>query len=338
MTQLTVLMTVYNGEKYLKEAIESILNQSVRDFQFLILDNASSDSSRDIISSYHDSRLRLIALPENIGQVAALNKGMDMIDTQYIARMDADDVSLPRRLERQIRFMEENPQVGVCGTNIVMFRERKKYPKYYPSAPEDIKSRLMSGCYLAHPSVIMRKEFFDRFHLQFDEKIGHSEDWELWQRASFCFPLANIPEIHLLYRLHAGSVSAVTEERKKHAAQVIYNRYFSILGLSEAEERHIHSDLAAGTFNAFNRDFPFILRVIAWLDMLRNANGHRNIFEQSAFEAALRERLFSVLKANAALGAPVRKLFFRAGFHRGAPVKEVIKFIIKSMPGCKRFK
>jgi glycosyltransferase involved in cell wall biosynthesis len=101
MPELTVLMTVYNGEAYLRETIDSILNQTYKDFKFLILDNASTDSSREIIRSYNDPRIELAALPENIGQAAALNKGLDMIDTPLVARMDADDISLPHRLTRE---------------------------------------------------------------------------------------------------------------------------------------------------------------------------------------------------------------------------------------------
>ena len=130
MAKLTVLMTVYNGETFLRDTVASILNQTYKDFRFLIIDNASSDRSREVIRSFHDPRIDLVALPENIGQIPALNKGLDMIDTTYVARMDADDISLPRRFERQIAFMESHPFVGVCGTYVITFRGKKenRYP------------------------------------------------------------------------------------------------------------------------------------------------------------------------------------------------------------------
>ncbi|MFC1937085.1 glycosyltransferase family 2 protein [Chloroflexota bacterium] len=106
---MTVLMTVYNGEPYLYEAVASILAQTYRDFRFLILDNASTDNSRGVIRSFNDPRIKLVELPENIGLVAALNRGLEMIDTPFVARMDADDISLPTRLEKELNELQNSP-------------------------------------------------------------------------------------------------------------------------------------------------------------------------------------------------------------------------------------
>lgn len=113
---VTVLMSVFNGEKYLREAIDSILTQTFSDFEFLIINDASTDRSREIILSYLDPRIRLIDNEENIGLTRSLNKGIDLAKGKYIARMDADDVSMPERLEKQVRFMEENPDIAVLGS------------------------------------------------------------------------------------------------------------------------------------------------------------------------------------------------------------------------------
>ena len=113
---LTVLMTVYNGEPYLKDAVSSILNQTYRNFHFLILDNASTDNSRKIIRKFKDARIELVELIENISHTAALNRGLKLIDTPLVARMDADDISINNRFEIQVAFMEKNPSVVLLGT------------------------------------------------------------------------------------------------------------------------------------------------------------------------------------------------------------------------------
>ena len=116
MVEVTVLMPVYNGERYLREAIDSILDQSFRDFEFLILDDGSTDGTADIIRSYRDERIRFLANPERLRLSGALNRGMAEARGSFIARMDADDIARPHRLARQLAFLRRNPEVGICGT------------------------------------------------------------------------------------------------------------------------------------------------------------------------------------------------------------------------------
>ena len=113
--KLTVLMPVYNAEKYLKPALESILNQTYKDFEFLIIDDGSTDKSLEIIKSYNDSRIRLIGHEQNQKLIATLNEGIKLAQGEYIARMDADDISAPERLQKQMEFLEKHPATVVLG-------------------------------------------------------------------------------------------------------------------------------------------------------------------------------------------------------------------------------
>jgi glycosyltransferase involved in cell wall biosynthesis len=126
---VTVLMSVFNGEKFLKEAIESILKQTFKDFVFLIIDDASTDRSVEIIRSYSDFRIQLIQNKNNLGLAASLNLGLAECKTPYVARMDADDISLPHRLKVQYEWMQKHPEVGVCGT-FMKELNGKKYFKH----------------------------------------------------------------------------------------------------------------------------------------------------------------------------------------------------------------
>ena len=312
-------MTMYNAAPFLRETVESILKQTYRDFKYLIVDNASTDNSRDIIHSYNDPRIELVPLAENIGQVAALNKGLDMIDTPLIARMDADDISMPQRLEHQIAFMDSHPDIGICGTFAIAFHGKREIDWRWPCQPEDIKVKLLFECCLAHPSVMIRKDLLDRFNLRYSETIGHSFDWELWQRAAECFPLANIPEFLLRYRLHEANESKKTLHLQEQAAKMIDDQTLQRLGLENHPIRQIHRDVAFETMNTKNRGPEFLGQVIQWFDHLEGANSFKKVYEMNALERFLNERLFLVLKANLKYRRMILKIFFhrRLGCHVG---------------------
>jgi glycosyltransferase involved in cell wall biosynthesis len=326
---LTVLMSVKNGEPYLRETVESILDQTYNDFKFLILDNASTDNSRDIIRSFNDPHIRLIELPEDIGQVAALNKGLDMIDTPLVARMDADDISMPRRLERQVEFMNNHPEIGISGTYATAFEGKKqtRWPK--PCTPGDVKARLLFGCCLAHPSVIIRKALLDKYHLRYDEQIGFSEDWDLWQRASRHFPLANIPGYLIKYRIHPESVSRKNVEPQKRADEQLVRKALEPLGLANHPLHRVHEEITlANTYNASDREPEFIPRVQEWFRVITAANQKTGIYNEKSLKKAVKGRLFMVLNANARQKGLVLKVFFKERLYREVGFIPSLKFLV----------
>lgn len=160
---ITVLMPVFNCELYIKDAVDSILNQTYNNFEFLIIDDASTDETVSIIKAYTDSRIKLIEKPINTGLTNSLNQGLKLAKGKYIARMDGDDISLPERFEKQITFLEKNPEVVLCGSwfNVIGSELVIKTPENY----EDIKLALLKGNCIAHPSVMMRNKFLINFLL-----------------------------------------------------------------------------------------------------------------------------------------------------------------------------
>jgi len=233
MTKLTVLLTVYNGGTYLGETIESVLNQTYKDFIFLILDNASTDGSREVVKSYDDPRIQLEALPENIGQAPALNKGLDMVTTEYVARIDADDICLPQRFEQQVEFLDKHPEVGICGGFVIIFEGEREYRLSWPLKHEDIDARLLFESCMSHPLVMMRSRELNRHKLRYNETSGHSEDWELWQRAAKHMKLANIPEVFLRYRLHPNNESKKNQHLQDETAKRLDTWTLGFLHLEE---------------------------------------------------------------------------------------------------------
>ncbi|XOJ85153.1 glycosyltransferase family 2 protein [Methylophilaceae bacterium Uisw_099_01] len=192
-------MPVYNGEKYLKESIDSILNQSFKNFEFIIVNDGSTDKTEEIILSYDDGRIRYVKNKVNLQIVKTLNKGITLAKGKYIARMDADDISLPERFEKQFKFMEANHDIDVCGTWVNTFGFRESVWKCFINH-EEIKVQLLFNSPLAHPSVFFRRTFFKDF--QYNSKANKAEDYFLWVQSIENKKFSNIPCSLLMYRLH----------------------------------------------------------------------------------------------------------------------------------------
>jgi glycosyltransferase involved in cell wall biosynthesis len=186
-------MSVYNAELYLKEAIESILNQTYKEFEFIIINDGSTDNSLAIIKDYsnHDSRIILINR-ENKGLIYSLNEGISKAKGKYIARMDADDISLPNRFEEQIKFLENNLDIGVVGSDAIVFHKDDKSIWTTYSDSNRTKAELLFSSPLIHPSVMMRKSIIDKYKLFYKKEYIHAEDLELWIRFANVSKLSNI--------------------------------------------------------------------------------------------------------------------------------------------------
>lgn len=203
--KISVIMPLYNAAPYLKESIESILAQTFSDFEFFIIDDKSSDNSAEIVKAYKDDRIIFIQKPENTGYTDSLNKSIKMANGKYIARMDADDISLPNRFEKQYNYMEQNPDILLLGTfyKIIGIDDIVKPPTTH----DEIKVRLLFDNPICHSSVFMRKSFFDNSNSQYDRTFEPAEDYELWTRMSSCGLVENLPEVLLHYRVHENQVS-----------------------------------------------------------------------------------------------------------------------------------
>lgn len=209
MPKVSVILPVYNGEKYLEEAIESILNQTVKDFEFIIINDGSTDSSEEIILSYTDKRIKYFR-HENIGLAATLNKGIELSEGIYIARQDQDDISLPKRLEKQITFMENNPSVGLLGAwaKIIDENNNKRGSHRHPTHDKLLKNFLLFNNPFVHSSVIIRKNVLMKtgFYTTNPDRQP-PEDYELWSRISRVAEIANIPLELICYREVQTSMS-----------------------------------------------------------------------------------------------------------------------------------
>lgn len=232
---VTVLMSVYNGEKYLSEAIDSILAQTYPDFEFLIIDDASSDASREIVKSYADPRIRLIANTERKGLAANLNRGIQLARGEYIARMDADDISMSERLQKQVAFMQANPDIAASGTCAIDMNESGRDLKVRKVVRgEALRRWVWVPSPLIHPSVILRKSVVEKFG--YDVSLELAEDYGLWIGLHCAGErLDNLNEVLLRYRVHAQSVTSSNRTIQLLTTYTIFKRAHPELLLSFEE-------------------------------------------------------------------------------------------------------
>jgi hypothetical protein len=201
-------MSVHNGERYLREAVESILGQSFSDLEFIILDDGSTDSTWEILSSYGDPRIGLVRNEKNIGLTLSLNKGLALARGKYVARMDADDISLPHRLEMQVDFLERHPHIGVLGT-AVQYMDSSGNLADVQRFPERHNIIRWSLCFynpVPHPTVMVRRRLMEQVR-GYEPDIRTAQDYDLLQRLSSVTRLANLSEVLLYLRKHNASIT-----------------------------------------------------------------------------------------------------------------------------------
>jgi glycosyltransferase involved in cell wall biosynthesis len=207
MPTISVIMSVYNGEKYLNEAISSVLSQDFSDFEFIIIDDGSTDKSLEIIKSFNDERVKIISR-ENRGLIASLNQAISASTGEYIARMDADDICLPNRFSVQLKAFN-NPEIAVVGswaTKINENGEELGLMSYPPSEHQKIKRFFIKHNPFIHSSMMIKKEVFDNVGV-YDSKYKHAEDYELWSRMLHKFKAVNIPDPLIKYRINNSGVT-----------------------------------------------------------------------------------------------------------------------------------
>jgi len=210
-------MSVYNGEKYLNQAIESILNQTFTDFEFIIIDDSSSDKTPEILQRYKDPRIIIVRNNTNLGLTKSLNIGLNLAKGEYIARMDADDISYPERLEKQVKFLEKNENIGVLGTSRELIDDANTTIGQVLSISDVniIKWSSLFGFHeIAHPTAMIRKNLMDRV-AGYNPKYSYAQDAELWSRLSEITTFSNLPDILLKYRMNTRQISQKNADDQK---------------------------------------------------------------------------------------------------------------------------
>jgi glycosyltransferase involved in cell wall biosynthesis len=285
---------------YVEEAINSILNQTYSHFEFLIIDDASTDATKVIIKKIEDERIQLIEKPLNTGYTNSLNYGLTIARGKYIARMDGDDISLPERFQKQLAFLESNPAFVLCGTSYKVIGNSKNI--VIPETNDAIRLGLLKGNCILHPSVMLRKKVLDDFSILYDITKEPAEDYALWAHLLSFGKLHNLSQVLMLYRLHTGQVSRKRIEEQKKIDILTKFKLLQFLGIDWQPKEYeiLEKFFKPNTVIDFN-EIGLFKQV---LGKLTEANGN-HFFESIGFKKYLLEMESLVLM----------KCFFRQKRH-----------------------
>ncbi len=312
---VTVLMPLYNGERYVRTAVDSILRQTWRDFELLIIDDGSNDSGPEVVTAIEDERIVFLRNPRNMGVAATLNRGLETARGRYIARMDADDISLLDRLERQVRFMDEHSDVGISGSWVRFFGIGVSTTLTPPCASEALRCYALFENPLCHMSVMMRRGLMQKHKLLYDGVFSRSEDYELWSRSLRCFPLANISRVLVRARQHAASATLSNWQEMTAQTEIIQARMLGVLGITpRPEEQKLHHQVGRGLRQ------PEMSRLIAgerWLRHVCRFNQATGYADVAAFANVVGQIWLRFCTNSAPLGVEVWRCWRDSPLKRG---------------------
>ena len=232
-------MPAYNSEKYIGEAIESILNQTFTDFELLVLnDSPDNIELENIVKEYaaKDERVKYMKNPRNLGVTESRNKLLEHAAGEYIACMDSDDISLPTRFEKEVRYMDEHPECGVLGAWFERFGNAHGVVRH----PTRIKIlNILADQHVGHPTVFMRKSVLDTYGFRYDNNYKWCEDFELWSRMVFVTEIHNLPVILFKYRWHGTNIGVVHGAEQYKTAQRVKHNILERLTDDVEKQQHI---------------------------------------------------------------------------------------------------
>lgn len=266
--KISVILPVYNGGTYLQEAISSILHQQFEDFELLIINDASTDDSEQVILSFSDPRIRYFKNDVNLRVSRTLNKGIDLSNGRYLARMDQDDVALPERFGEQYAFMEANEHIALCGTWFQNFGDKQGIERLETSH-EAIVFRLLHQFHMLHPSWMIRKSVLERHALRYDPDMI-AEDYDLAVRLVAAGRVANLPKVLMRYRQDEHSLSKVRHETIVNDSRKIRKHLFLLLGMEVCDDDlDLYTSLA---HREYRSDLPFLHQAGELLTRMISAN------------------------------------------------------------------
>ena len=312
-------MSVYNGSSFLDRSIDSILRQTYRDFEFLIIDNCSTDGSFALIESHarRDARIRPLRNERNLGLAASLNRGLLEARGDYVARMDADDASRPARLALQVEFMESHPDIGICGGQLLKHMGARRYRGRYPLSPEECQVTLLFHACYPHPAVLLRQSALREAGYLYDAQFEQAEDYDLWARMAKTVRGCNLPQVLLDYYCHPDQGSGtnyplVAERRNRIRCRMVQ----PLVPDARPEELAVHHQIG---FPQELFDADRLARAERWLLRLLEANRAVRLYDEAAMRRVFAHRWVAICSQAAHLGLPAYRAFWRSPLRKTDP-------------------
>lgn len=307
MPIISIIIPAFNARQHIRQAVESMLSQRFDDFELLVIDDGSNDNTLDELTSLQDSRLRLLTNSINQGVSYSLNRGIGEASGRYIARMDADDLSEPTRLEKQFEYMEKYQEVGVSGTWVTIFGDHPSTLERSPVGKEIAKAYLLFDNPLFHPSVIIRRSALDDLEVHYDSNFSRTEDYDLWSRIAQKAEIDNIPSPLVKMRHHQQSVTHTWSAEMTEQIEALLRRQLRGFGLEiDQPTVKMHHNISRGRRCSSKEDLK---KAVDWLALLRAHNLHHQHYSITAFDSVLGSILFRLCRNSTPLGFSVWKTF-----------------------------
>ena len=307
--RVSVVMPAFNAERYLAEAIESILGQTFGDFEFIIINDGSTDGTAEILESWRaaDPRIR-VRTQDNLGVATSMNVGCELARGDYIARMDADDISLPERLGKQVEFLDKHPNIRVCGTWMRTFGDSSHSLCRYPQDPQIAQSTLHFQLPVIGPAVMFEKTLYSGRGVRRNSNVGAADDYLFIVECSKYTGISSIPEVLYLYRQHATQITKTHRSQQHQFAKQIRLQQLEELGMQPTEDEiNVHEKICTWQMEG---DQSSVEKIEDWLAKLKLTNVGKQKYPQEAFALVLWEYWFAACTRNSHLGLwAYRKLY-----------------------------
>lgn len=299
---VSIILPVYNQEGYVRECITSLLNQTYQHIEIIVVNDHCEDSSMHIVESFKDDRIRIIDNRRNVGLAASVNRAITESRGDFLARMDADDVAFPKRIEKQVDFLLGNESISVLGTAMQSFGH-SRYKHVFPERHEDCKTRLLFNVCFGHPTVMFRRQVFEDQQSFYDESLQqYSEEYDLWCRIVDRYQFANLPDVLLSYRtFKPGYKTLASAKRRKNSFEIRRSYILRQLGNVSEDCFFIHDHIA--NLDAASDIHEFELWC-DWLMRLRYLNVRANRFLPHSFAQEVGFREMEIYYWNTHLGLP----------------------------------
>ncbi len=271
MPRLTVLMPTYNVSSWVEAAIDSVLNQTFNDFELLVVDDGSTDDTLSRVRNIDDPRIRIAAFPDNVGLAENLNRGLDLIGTELVARMDGDDIAELDWLETGIKILDTHPEVGICSFGFQFFGAKTSLVRF-PEHHEDSKAQMLFGCTVIVP--VFRKSVFTNNHLRYSTDAFPAEDYMMWANAYCVTQVYNVQRTLFHYRTHTNQISTARRSEQVIKSNQVRLKMLEWLNpdFSEDEKQYFLNDFVPCHIK--NKDEITTLKRFADLLVSRNTQGH----------------------------------------------------------------
>ncbi len=321
-------MSVYNTEDYITESIKSILNQTYSNIEFIIIDDGSTDCTVDKILKSKDSRIKLIRNEENRGLAASLNRGIRQASGAYLARMDADDISHPKRIEKQIEKFKSIPEISLLGTGLQYFNN-SKFKNYFPEDHESCKAKLLFNVCFGHPSLMMRSQIFENESNFYNPKLEqYSEDYDLYSRLIGTYRFGNLNELLLRHRTYEHYKKGEAESKRKRNSRNVRERMLGAMGIPESKIDIDTHSLACDLMTLDKKEEYY--KIGAWFEYLAGVNNETNYFNPMSLETQLTQQFFLIAYHNPHLSIKISRMKAFSFFERqSVSFSFEIKYLLK---------